>query len=83
MEGYCKDHLKMSNTIVEIANDTKWMVEELKKINGRFTDHIEKGDKFYRPAIERNSAFRVMLMWLIGSGTVLGILFLIVKVLVR
>jgi len=69
---HCKDHVDLVTTLTEVRRDVKWIKKELEERNGTFADHIKKSDGF-RPQIVRNTAFRLLLMWAMGSGTILAI----------
>ncbi len=68
---YCKDHVTFVATLSEVKRDVKWIVCEMKKQNATYVKHIDEGDKNYRPQIAKNTAFRVILMWFVGSGTLI------------
>ena len=66
---HCPDHVNLVQTLTEVKGDVKWIVCEMKKQNERYNKHMDEADETYRPQVEKNTAFRIILMWLVGSGT--------------
>lgn len=83
MNEYCKDHIDMATSIAKIEKNSDWLVCELKKINGALVKHIEDGDKVYRPQVQKNTAFRYIMMWFIGAGSGAVFVYLIITILFK
>ena len=80
---HCPDHMNLVQTFAEVKRDVKWIVCEIKKQNGRYTKHIEDGEQMYRPQVAKNTAFRVLLMWLVGSGTLITLAIYVLSMIVK
>jgi hypothetical protein len=66
------EHLE---TITEIKNDVKWLVQDIKRRNGIVDDHIISSEKF-RLAVERNTVWRhfFKLFCVVATGVTGGLL---------
>jgi len=64
--------------VQEVKGDVKWLVKETKRINGCMREHIEEGDKTFRPQVEANSRLRKgvynAIAWLVPANALLLLL---------
>ena len=49
---------EIGEKLIEVATDVKWLVEDKKRRNGVFDDHIKESDKF-RHRVTRNTGWRI------------------------
>ena len=84
MENYCPDHSQLMRSIGEIEVSLKWLVDEVRSVNGQMMTHKKEGDEIYRPQVEANSRFRKgfikVLALFIPTG---GLIYIIILAILR